>query len=359
MRVIILPYDDDTNKYRQGLIQGFEDSDEVEIVPGTWNPVSPLLWSVFGGENRPDVIHIHWLHLFFLGDNFLETALKLVRFPVELATLRLTGTKIVWTVHNLYEHDRELPRLERVYRIMAARAVDGMIVHCSLARELVVDEYRMGRKRESKIHVVPHGNYTEAYENSYTQSQAREELGIPPEERVFLYFGQIRPYKSVPNLIRKFSEAELDESTLLVAGNPDGPELGGRVETLARQTPNVRSALRFIPDEEVQIYFNAADVVVLPYKRILTSGTAVLAISFGRPVVAPSIRCLPDLLEFQSELLYTPSESGTLKDALERADTADLNRLGRRASAEAEKYDWEAIAERTVAVYRENRSVCG
>lgn len=212
----------------------------------------------------------------------------------------------------------------------------------------------MGEQQKSKVHVVPHGNYIEAYENSCTQYEARKELDLPQGDTVFLFFGLIRPYKRVPHLIREFNGANLENSTLMVAGNPSDQGLHKRVETLAQETPKVYSTLRFIPDDEVQLYLNAADVVVLPYEDILTSGSAVLAMSFGRPVVAPSIRCLPELLSFQLELLYDSSEPTALRSTLEDATKTNLNQLGTKAAMESNKYDWKCIAEKTASVYTGN-----
>lgn len=355
MKAVILPYDEGSNKYRKELIRGFESVENIEVSPGSWHPVSPLFWSVFAEANRPEVVHIHWLHLFFLGDNHLETIIKLVRFPFELLLLRVVGIRIIWTVHNLQEHENRLPHVELAYRTFAAHVVSGMIVHCERASELVIDKYRMGEQQKSKVHVVPHGNYIEAYENSCTQHEAKKELDLPQgNNTVFLFFGQIRPYKCVPHLIREFNEANLENSILMVAGNPSNQDLHEQVENLARETPNVYSRLQFIPDDEVQLYLNAADVVVLPYEDILTSGSAVLAISFGRPVIAPSIKCLPELLSFQLELLYRTSEPTALRSTLEDATKTDLNQLGTKAAIESNKYDWKCIAEKTASVYTNN-----
>ena len=96
----------------------------------------------------------------------------------------------------------------------------------------------------------------------------------------------------------------------------------------------------------------AADAAVLPFRDILTSGSAILALSHGRPVIAPAMGCLPGTLPADATFLYDPDADGALADAMRQAAAADLAVMGARARAYAETIDWGPIAEQTAALYR-------
>ena len=142
--------------------------------------------------------------------------------------------------------------------------------------------------------------------------------------------------------------SKVSPAQLIVAGAPGG---GARTTnpTPARarlaNTPGVSAHIKFIPDEEVQVFFNAADVVILPYRAVLTSGSAILAISFGKPVIAPALGLITDLIRDGEEgLLYDPDEPGGLLRAMRRfldLDARARTRMGAAARATAARLSWK------------------
>src|SRR5205823_4454689 len=131
---------------------------------------------------------------------------------------------------------------------------------------------------------------------------------------------------------------------LLAAGKQVEP-LEPLLDTLpqaVRQRVRVRDG--FVPEEEIEALFAAADAVVLPYRRILTSGAALLALSLRRPVVAPGFASLREVLEDgRDALLYDPADPSGLGEALRRfadLDDTSLERLQAGALATARRYDW-------------------
>ena len=112
------------------------------------------------------------------------------------------------------------------------------------------------------------------------------------EQLVLLFFGSIRNYKSVPNLVRAVRAMPFAELVLIVAGKPWEAAIADEVVTLAGRDSRIILSLGYVPDEEVQVYFRAADAAVLPYTDVTTSGAAMLALSFGLPVVAPAAGCI-------------------------------------------------------------------
>jgi glycosyltransferase involved in cell wall biosynthesis len=117
----------------------------------------------------------------------------------------------------------------------------------------------------------------------------------------------------------------------------------------------VQLRAEFIADEQLTVYLGAADLVVLPYRSLLTSGILLWALSYARPIVAPAFGPVSELLrEGQTGFLFAPGDDAALRTALERALAhPDLPALGAAGLALAHEFAWPKIAAATVACYRE------
>jgi glycosyltransferase involved in cell wall biosynthesis len=231
---------------------------------------------------------------------------------------------------------------------MAANLANEVIVHCDRARGLLAA--RFGRRRN--VHVVPHPNFIGIYPNTVPADEARMRLGLAPHETVILFFGGIRPNKGIERLISAFSQLPGKDLRLVIAGKPwPPPEYVEGLLDLASRDLRVRLYPRFIADEEVQVFLNAANAVVLPFSKILTSGSAMLAMSFEKPVVAPAMGCLPEMVTEDAGILYDPDAPDALLNALRRCTEADLRAMGERSLRRAQGFDTGAIAARTLAAY--------
>lgn len=203
------------------------------------------------------------------------------------------------------------------------------------------------------MHVVPHGHYLDRYDTAGDKRDARADLDLPLDATVLLYFGMIRPYKNVPTLVETFSQVASADDYLLVAGNPHGDDMRDAVTRAAEDDERVRTRLEYIPAEDVSTYILAADAVVLPFRDTLTSGSAVLAMSFGRAFVSPRLGCLPELVgEDGGAVLYDPDDPEGLATALRSLDAMDLDEMGARNRERIAAYDWADIAEQTTALYQ-------
>lgn len=349
MKTLFLPNHDE-NPYQLLLAHALE-SHGVSVARGSSSGLFPLLSGVFGDE--PDVVHFHWLHRFLIGRTRTRSALAMIRFAFELTVLKLLGLSIVWTVHNILQHERDYPRFERRARKLFVRSCDEIVVHSPAARDQVIAAYDLPTEYEDRITVVPHGNYIGNYANDVSKDEARDRLDLDDAGTVYLFFGNIREYKNVPELISSFQSIDDPDARLLIAGSPpDDPTESERLARRVRDDERITADFSYIPDDEIQRYMNAADVVVLPFNRVLTSGSALLAMSFGNPVIAPELGCLPDVLGDEADLLYDPSEPDALRTTMKRARTVDLDSLGERTYQRATAFEWDGIGARTRDVYR-------
>ncbi|MFB6247298.1 MAG: glycosyltransferase family 4 protein [Salinibacter sp.] len=330
----------------------------------TGNPYTGLLYDAvealgvsvedFSGrralEGGYDLWHLHW------PDDFLSYAAPwtaTVYVAAELllmAQARARGTRIVWTIHDLGPHESPHPWLERLFWPLFLPMIDGYITLSEHARTAA--QRRFPALRAVPGRVVPHGHYRPAYPDPPPKTHARQEWDLPPDDPVLVYVGRIRPYKNVERLVASFRQLESDRARLVVAGNPSTEALAERIRAAAGADPRVQRALRFLPEAEMASVLAAADLVVLPYEDILHSGTALLALSFDRPVLVPAEGAMSELQEqVGAEWVYIfdgALRPDTLRKALHaaksdrRADRAPLDDLS-----------WPPLAEDTVALYEE------
>lgn len=304
-----------------------------------------------------DVLHVHWLHAYFNAPWLPLFYVRATMLFVQLFVLRLLGVRVVWTLHNLTSHDFPRPETEkRLKRLFVTHLCDGVIVHCEAAIDQAMAVYDLDPAQRAKMHVIPHGHYLDRYDVEGDQTEARLDLDLPLDATVLLYFGMIRPYKNVPTLVETFSRVADADDYLVVAGNPHGDDMREAVARAAEANERVRTRLEYVPDEDVSTYMLAADAVVLPFRDTLTSGSAVLAMSFGRAFVSPRLGCLPELVgDDGGAVLYDPDDPEGLATALRSLDALDLDAMGARNRERIAAYDWVDIAEQTAAVYRDVR----
>jgi glycosyltransferase involved in cell wall biosynthesis len=296
------------------------------------------------------VVHLHWLADAFVADESAVTAAAGTRLIAELCTLRARGVGVVWTVHNVAEHERRSPRVERAVKGVVARLADALVVHADVSKGAVVDTFGLSGRHRRKVVTVPHGHYRDSYPDEIGREAARESLGYE-DETVFLSFGRIRAYKNVPALIDTFRGLDAPDARLLVVGNPHDDRLAGAVRRRAVGDSRVRTVLEYVPRAEVGRYMNAADAVVLAYDGAFASGAAVLGMSFGRAVVAPDCGYVGELLDPEGAVRYDPDSPDGLERALAAALDADLASMGEHNRRLIGRFAWPEIARRTRAVY--------
>lgn len=326
-----------------GLLYGsLDEHDGVEVVD-----VDFTVYGLLFSNEEPDVIHLHWLHGFYLRTKPLPiVVLTALRFLLLVTLARYRATAFVWTGHNLWPHEVRHPRVERFVREYVIRSSDGVFVHC----EKGIEQFRTTFDADTEYVKIDHGNYTSHFDTITPREEARRELDIDAEETVLLSFGLIREYKGQETLCRVFSELDADCS-LYIAGKPWTDELVKSIREVSEGDPRIHLDIGYIPDERVTQYFRAADFVVLPYNTILMSGNVLLAFSMGRPVVVPSIGCMPEYVSEESGILYDGDEGlESVLRAIADGEVRDFDES--TIKTHAEKYDWDGVAATHYTWYR-------
>ena len=353
LRAILLP-SYQWNPYQRLLAEALTEAGVDATAVHDWSKRAPLL-GTWWSQGRPDVVHIQWIHEFLGGSKGTPSARAVRWFDWQLRFLKARGVRVVWTVHNLKGHESAGDDLNdaAAHRSIIKHA-DAIICHCDYARDALIELYQPSAAARERMHVLAHGSYVRQYDVDADQAVARAALGLPEEGTVFAFVGSIRGYKNVGELLDAFmSVDELQpQDRLLICGKPLPRKLGRQLEKLASEDKRIVLQLDRLPEEELSRILRAADAVVLPFRDILTSGSAILALSHGRPVIAPAMGCLPGTLPADATFLYDADEEGALADAIRSAAAADLPVMGQRARAYADTVDWGPIAQETAALYR-------
>jgi len=300
-------------------------------------------------RGKVDVLHFHYIQQFYVYESARARPEWVLRFARNLIIARVLGYRTVFTLHNLKPTNPLKPNwVDFVGHWAAANLTNSVIVHCENARRALAARY--GRRRN--VHTVFHPNYIGAYPNVTTREEARARLNLDFNQLVFAFLGGVRPNKGIERLVSSFRQITGDNYRLLIAGDPGlSSDYGERIRQLASEDDRIRTYLQYVADDEIQVYLNAADAVVLPFRSIQTSGSAILAMSFGKPVIAPILGCLPELIDSQAGILYEPRDEASLTAALESANKLNLREMGRAARQKVEQYSSDEAARRTLRAY--------
>jgi len=343
LKVDFMPFNRE-NLYWRNLADNLS---KVGVEVGECGMLKGMMARFHDGRPTPDVLHMHWMPSFELTSAGIR---RLPSFIFHLRALRRRGLRMIWTAHNLYHAEVLWRAADRWVTRMAVPYLSRVIAHTRTAKDIVCREFRI--HDQEKITVIPHGHYIESYPNVVGRDEARRQLGLPQDEVVFAFVGHIRPYKGVNDLIDAFHRLQAP-ARLVIAGKPIDEKTVRMLH--CRIASNNRVILRpgFIPDDMLQFYLNAADVMVVPYQQVLTSGAVVLGMSFGRACVAASLGCIPDMIDEGGGFLYNPRNRDGLAGALEQAaaDRGRLAEMGHRNLERARGWDWTSIAVATAGVY--------
>jgi len=306
----------------------------------TW--YNPLGWLAAGLGTPGDLLHAQWW----------TVALAPI-YAVICGCFRLRGKPVIVTVHNTSHHEGS--RLADRISGWVFRLATGFVVHAESNAAELSRQYRIARE---KITVIPHGTLDLFVKPNGEYADLRQRLGISAEESVILIFGAIRSYKGIDTALEAFAElvGSHPGMHLLIAGKSWGSwkpyrELIDRFGLAHR----IHLHLDYVPSEEVGDYFQAADLVLLPYQRFGSqSGVGATALAFGKPLLVTNVGGLPDLVGDKTSIL-PPGDAPALAAALRRAFTEPGRLECMREDAEemAKKYSWAGIAEQTRALYLE------
>jgi glycosyltransferase involved in cell wall biosynthesis len=308
----------------------------------------------YAATAQAKVLHILWNNKFELFDR-----------TILLLHYKICRKRIVLTAHNVNVGKRngDDSWLNRISLKIQYRLVDHIFVHTEKMRGELASDFGVS---ESKVSVIPFGINNTVPNTKLTPAEAKRQLGIDPGSKTVLFFGQIAAYKGLEYLVEAFEElaGESEDYHLVIAGRPKRgyerywEEIRARIERkgLAKL---VIQRIEHIPDEKVELYFKAAEALILPYTAIFQSGVLFLSYSFGLPVIAADVGSLKEeVIEGDTGFVFKRQDSSDLAKTIGRYFASDLfseleSQRSRIKAYANERYSWDKVARITTAVYSE------
>tara|TARA_R110000787_G_scaffold73084_3_gene162802 strand:- start:1825 stop:3870 length:2046 start_codon:yes stop_codon:yes gene_type:complete len=305
------------------------------------NPPLSLLRTLLKRDGL-DVVHLHWPHALY-HKNYWRYGYALLI----LSLYRIRKNNIVWTVHELDFYETRYPLLDLLFVKFLMKISRALIVHSDYS------EAEIRRRFDYRRHTlqVKHPSYIDVYANDIGREEARERLAIAADVKVFLFLGYLKPYKGVEDLIEAFGQLEDKSSLLVIGGNPLNDEIANTLRALCEGNDRIKLHLGYIPDDDMQVYLNAADLVVFPFRQTHTSGSILLAASFCKAVLVPHTASIPEYIDDSFGYFFDPDKKDSLKMALERATKGDLVNMGLQAYRAVSAHTWEEMADIHTQIY--------
>src|SRR5579871_5712293 len=307
----------------------------------------------YAATAQPKIFHILWNNKFELFDR-----------TILMAYYKSLGKKIVLTAHNINaaKRDRRDGHLNRLTLRIQYKLSDHTFVHTEKLKRELFDEFDVPVTR---VTVIPFGINNAVPNTRLTSGEARQRLSIVGGEKVILFFGNIAPYKGLEDLISALKRIGSTRSDyrLIIAGRPKGDERywASIQRTIREDLATCRVQLRadYIPDSETELYFKAADVLVLPYRHIYQSGVLFLGYSFGLPVLAADVGSLKDeIIEGKTGFVFRSEDPSDLARTIEKYFDSDLylNLKSRRQEIREyaiQRHSWDVVSHITSGIYND------
>lgn len=296
-------------------------------------------------KNQVQLTHFHFFHYTILE----KLCINLAKF---------FGFKIIITVHDV-ESFSDKQKTSSIRNILIK--ADRLISHNNISKKELVKKIKIP---EHLIKIIPHGNYFNDIPQGLPQNEAKKILNLPHDSQVILLFGQIKKVKgldllleAMPAVIKKFSKA-----ILVIAGKVwrNDFSIYENIINKNRIEKNVVCNIQYVSDDEVPFYYNAADIVALPYTRIYQSGVLLMAMSYKKPVVVSDLEGMTEIIQDnENGFVFKARDVNDLSQKLIYA-LKDRDRLKRIADNGFEtvilKHDWNLIGKKTASLYMETIS---
>lgn len=310
----------------------------LRYVAGLWRTLCTR-----GISSNTKVAHFHFFHV----------------GPLELFSVMLARTfryKVVVTAHDVEAFKAGLSVQWMVYRTYSL--VHAVIAHNATSAAEVSTKLRVP---SLKIHIIPHGNYLDSIGPLPSKTQAKSALGLNSSSGpIILFFGQIKEVKGLDVLLEAFgtfSQAHAD-AQLVIAGRVWKDDFSKYQDIIDNQNlaSKVRLHIRYIADEEVANFYCAADLVVLPYRRIYQSGVLLMAMSYGTPVLTSDLSAMKEVVTHgETGFLFPEGNAQGLAEAMDHAFSSDQLRstVAKNALTHMKKvFNWDTIGMQVATLYR-------
>lgn len=281
--------------------------------------------------SRYDVFHVHWPEILVDGKSPLKKIVRQVFTALLLVRMTILQTAVVRTVHNV-DLPHGISKRERVLLAWMDRRIDIRIVLNTHTPVPV----------GSTTVLIPHGHYVDWFSR------------FPRSERIpgrVTYFGSIRRYKSIDQLLKAFISIISPNLTLSISGRTSSDKLTQVVEEALAEDSRIIAHLGFVDDAALTRQVSEAQLAVLPYKEMHNSGAAFAALSIGRPVLVPRNDVNQELADEVGSVWIQMYDGELTADDIVGALAATLS-IGSDERPDLTARDWKTGAEEHAHAYK-------
>ncbi|MBQ3163641.1 MAG: glycosyltransferase [Lachnospiraceae bacterium] len=321
---------------------------ETEYLIHTANPFNIARVGAYIRRMKPDMVLIQWWHPYFA--------------PCYWILNHIIGReKIVYVCHNVFPHER-FP-LDKLLTKWVLRGGRGFLLHATEEEKelssifprkrgelLAVDETQngLGERPKYQMAVTPHPTYHAFRLKNLSKAQARECLEVDEKQRMLLFFGFVREYKGLRYLLEAMGKLQKQDIQLWVVGD-FGDDRESYISMIKEKELDgaVRIVEGYVPDDEVEKYFAACDLVVLPYLSATQSGIVQIAYGFEKPVVVTDVGGLPEVVtNGKTGYVVKSADTNALVSAIIKYFEEDKEKeFTENIRKESYRFSWERMSE--------------
>ena len=305
-----------------------------------------LLWRRLHGTQ---VLHIHWVYDFvptWARSSVWGRRLAQAWFNVCLWMAHQARLRVVWTAHNVLPHEPIFAD-DLAARKTLARTASVVLVHSHATAEAVRD---FGARR---VAVAPQGSYTHRYHDLPSREEARRRLELPADSLVIAHIGALRPYKGTHRLLAQVGSRPGGPRYLIAGACPDHAYRARLNELAHRSGPQVRLILGWMSEGDLGNYLAAANLAIFPFISVANSGSILLALGAGLPIVVPDIPEFADLPQ-GATIRFANTDAGLEQalDQIEHLSSGQLQEMADCAAQFAGEQTWPLAATTARAAYQ-------
>jgi D-inositol-3-phosphate glycosyltransferase len=312
----------------------------------------------YAARSKPRIFHILW-----------NDKLELLDRTVLMLLYRILGKRVVFTAHNVNagKRDGNDNLLNRLTLKLQYQLTNHIFVHTAKMKKELLAEFGAP---EDKVSIIPFGINNTVPNSKLGREEAKRLLGVRSTDKTMLFFGNIAPYKGLEYLVAALGQVLSREANyrLIIAGRVAGREdYWSKIQKeIIRMGVGERiiDRIEYIPDEQTELYFKAADVLILPYSHVFQSGVLFLGYNFGLPVIAADVGSLrEDIIDGRTGYVFRPKDPADLAKAIETYFSSDMFREleSRREEIRAyanDRYSWDKVGQITRNVYEKLLKAC-
>ncbi len=312
-----------------------EYGERVKIVE--WSPLRMFF-------SKYDIFHLHWPDN-ILGSRFRAIiVMKILLLTVALKIVRCKGSKVIWTSHNIKSHYTVPENLQKLFWNQFLKHIDGILAPSKNIKKELLKLHPITQK--IPIKTIYFGGWDGVVPNDVDINEARSHIGVAKNEFLIIWIGMIRRYKGLDKLINSFSQVKGSDMKLLIAGMIFDPGYEEEINHISEKDERIMLKSGFVPNDELQYYYNAANLAVFPFRHVTNSGSVRLALHFNCPVLVPDFPIFNEMNQTFGDhfVKIYPKENGNLSEYIE--SSVEIVKNDKRPEFDWGEWDWDVSAKK-------------